>query len=294
MIKQTDRPGRGPLAGIMQGLTGVIIFSGSLPATRIAVQQMDPLFLTFCRAAIAGLLALLLVFRQRDRWTRLNRRDIAGLVTVAAGVVIGFPLLSALALQQMSASHSIIFLALLPLMTALFAVLLGAERPAIRFWVSAFCGSALVGGFSVSQPGSGSLQGDALMLAAVVVCGLGYAEGARLSRRFGGLQVICLALIFCLPLTLPVSLLTRPLSFTDISISGQLALGYVSLFSMLIGFIFWYQGLATGGIAVVGQLQLLQPFFGLILSALLLRETITLPVLAVTAGVIVCVALARR
>ena len=108
------------------------------------------------------------------------------------------------------------------------------------------------------------------------------------------LQVISLALIFCLPLTLPVSLLTRPLSFTDISISGQLALGYVSLFSMLIGFIFWYQGLATGGIAVVGQLQLLQPFFGLILSALLLRETITLPVLAVTAGVIVCVALARR
>lgn len=255
---------------------------------------MDPLFLTFCRAAIAGLLALILVFRSRHHRPKLKRRDITGLLMVAAGVVIGFPLLSALALQQMSTSHSIIFLALLPLMTALFAVLLGAERPSPRFWVCALCGSALVGGFSVSQPGSGSLQGDALMLAAVVVCGLGYVEGARLARRFGGLQVICLALIFSLPLTLPVSLLTRPLSFTDISISGQLALGYVSLFSMLIGFVFWYQGLASGGIAAVGQLQLLQPCFGLILSALLLRETITLPVLAVTAGVIICVAVARR
>ncbi|WP_294908026.1 DMT family transporter [Tatumella sp. UBA2305] len=294
MNKQADCPGSTPLAGILQGLTGVIIFSGSLPATRIAVQQMDPLFLTFCRAAIAGLLALLLVFRRRAHRTKLDRRDICGLLTVAAGVVIGFPLLSALALQQMSASHSIIFLALLPLMTALCAVLLGAERPAFRFWIAALCGSALVGSFSVSQPGSGSLQGDALMLAAVAVCGLGYAEGARLSRRLGGLQVICLALIFCLPLTLPVSLLTCPLSLTDISIRGQLALGYVSLFSMLIGFIFWYQGLATGGIAVVGQLQLLQPFFGLMLSALLLGETLTLQVLAVTAGVIVCVVIARR
>src|SRR5690606_9996416 len=136
--------------------------------------------------------------------------------------------------------------------------------------------------------------GDGLMLAAVAVCGLGYAEGAKLSRTLGGWQVISWALLLSLPLMLPLAVYSMPKTFSGIGQPAWLGLGYVSLFSMLIGFVFWYRGLAQGGIAAVGQLQLLQPFFGLALAASLLGETVSTTMLAVTVGVILCVAGARR
>ena len=132
------------------------------------------------------------------------------------------------------------------------------------------------------------------MLGAIIVCGLGYAEGGRLSRRLGGWQVICWALVISL---LPMAILclaTLPNSWTDISPSAWMGLGYVSVFSMLIGFFFWYRGLALGGIAAVGQLQLLQPFFGLMLASLILAEPINSAMIAVTVGVVACVAGAKR
>ncbi|EPO7839633.1 EamA family transporter, partial [Proteus mirabilis] len=133
-----------------------------------------------------------------------------------------------------------------------------------------------------------------LMLAAVVVCGLGYAEGAKLTRILGGWQVISWSLVLSLPFMLIASFITMPASFTSIGSSVWIALGYVSLFSMLIGFIFWYKGLATGGIAAVGQLQLLQPFFGLGLSAILLHETISPLMVFITLGVVLCVMGSRK
>jgi drug/metabolite transporter (DMT)-like permease len=139
-----------------------------------------------------------------------------------------------------------------------------------------------------------SATGDALMLAAILVCGLGYAEGAKLARVLGSWQVICWALVLALPATLPLAVLTRPAVFTGIGAPAWWALAYVSLFSMLIGFIFWYRGLAQGGIAGVGQLQLLQPFFGLILAAAFLHEPVGWPIIAVTAGIVLCVGGAKR
>lgn len=276
----------------MNGFIGVLIFSGSLPATRIAVLQFDPVFLTVARAAIAGILAmgLLLVFREK----RPSRSDIASLVIVGLGVVVGFPLLTALALQHVTSAHSIVFIGLLPLATAIFGVLRGGERPRPAFWVFSLIGSALVAGFALMQGLSASPLGDALMLAAVIVCGLGYAEGARLSRTLGGWQVISWALVLCLPLMIALSILYQPPSFTPIEAPAWFSLAYVSLFSMLIGFVFWYRGLAQGGIAAVGQLQLLQPFFGLTLAAVLLQETVTGAMVAVSLAVILCVAGARR
>jgi drug/metabolite transporter (DMT)-like permease len=278
--------------GWINGFLGVLIFSGSLPATRVAVAGFDPLFLTLARAAIAGVLALalLLVFRER----RPHLRDLGGLVVVALGVVIGFPLLTALALRHITAAHSIVFIGLLPLATAIFGVLRGGERPRPLFWLFSCLGSALVAGFAVSQADAVSVVGDLAMLAAIVVCGLGYAEGARLSRRLGGWQVISWALVLSLPLMLVLALLTMPHSFAGISGSAWLGLAYVSLFSMLIGFIFWYRGLAQGGIAAVGQLQLLQPFFSLALAATLLGEHVSWAMLAVSLAVVGCVAGARR
>ena len=158
----------------------------------------------------------------------------------------------------------------------------------------AWNGRLLVVGFALTQSAATSLSGDLLMLAAVIACGLGYAEGAKLTRELGGWQVICWALVIALPLMLPASLMVQPASWRAISTSSWAALGYVSLFSMLIGFIFWYKGLAAGGIAAVGQLQLLQPFFGLGLSAALLHETVSPLMLAVTLGVVLCVVGSRK
>ncbi|AXF16640.1 DMT family transporter [Paraburkholderia caledonica] len=278
--------------GWLSGLIGVLIFSGSLPATRIAVQGLDPVFLTVARATIAGTLGLLLLLVFRE--ARPARRDMVPLVIVALGVVVGFPLLTALALRHVSSAHAIVFVGLLPLATAIFGVLRGGERPQAAFWFFSALGSGAVVAFAMRHGLDASPVGDALMLAAIVVCGLGYAEGARLSRHLGGWQVISWALVLSLPLMLPLAWWTRPASFEGVSHAALWGLAYVSLFSMLIGFVFWYRGLALGGIAGVGQLQLLQPFFGLVLAGLLLHEQVPPSMIAVTVAVVACVAGARR
>ncbi|QDC01214.1 DMT family transporter [Mesorhizobium sp. 8] len=274
------------------GMLGVVIFSGSLPATRVAVDGFSPLFLTSARAVIATALGALLLLLLRQTWPR--RQDILPLAVVALGVVVGFPLLTALALQHITAAHSIVFVGLLPLATAIFGVLRGGERPKPAFWLFSGIGSATVVGFALSGGGSGSLEGDLLMVAAILLCGLGYAEGATLSRRLGGWQVISWALALSLPVMLAIMLATLPATWEAIGMPAWLGLAYVSVFSMLIGFVFWYRGLALGGIAGVGQLQLLQPFFGLLLAGLLLHEPIAWTMIAATAVVVVCVAFARR
>ena len=148
--------------------------------------------------------------------------------------------------------------------------------------------------YAISQGLKAAPEGDILMLLAVLICGLGYAEGAKLSRTLGGWQVISWALVLSLPVMAPLAWLWAPSSFAGIHLSAWLGLAYISVFSMLIGFVFWYRGLAQGGIAAVGQLQLLQPFFGLALAATLLHETISLGMFGVTAAVILCVIAARK
>ncbi|MDI3399061.1 DMT family transporter [Pseudomonas sp. V88_4] len=279
-------------SGWINGFIGVVIFSGSLPATRLAVLEFDPVFLTVIRATIAGALALCLLWLFRER--RPGQDQWLSLLIVALGVVVGFPLLTALALQYVTSAHSIVFVGLLPLATAIFGVLRGGERPRPVFWIFSVLGSSLVVGFAISQGLTASPTGDLLMLAAILACGLGYAEGAKLSRTLGGWQVICWALVLSLPVMAVLSVWLAPASFSGISVSAWLCLAYVSLFSMLIGFVFWYRGLAQGGIAAVGQLQLLQPFFGLALAATLLHEHVSVGMLVVTLGVILCVAGAKK
>jgi drug/metabolite transporter (DMT)-like permease len=276
----------------MNGMIGVAIFAGSLPATRAAVADFDPLFLTCARASIAAELGAVLLVLLRQPWP--PRAHLLPLAITAAGVVAGFPLLTALALQHVTSAHSIVFLGLLPLCTAIFAVLRGGERPRPLFWLFSLLGAACVTGFAASSVAAASLRGDALMLAAVVVCGLGYAEGARLTRTLGGWQVISWALVLALPVMLPLALIMRPPSFAHVTVAAWAGLAYVSVFSMLIGFMFWYRGLAQGGIAAVGQLQLFQPFMGFGLAALLLHEQVSWMMLAATMGAMLCVAGAKK
>ena len=274
-------------------MLGVVIFSGSLPATRLALRDFDPMFLTVARATIAGLLALAIVLWRRER--RPTSAQWISLAVVAVGVVVGFPLLTALALQHVTSAHSIVFVGLLPLATAVFGVLRGGERPRRVFWVFSLIGSALVAGFALREGVTAAPMGDALMLLAIVLCGLGYAEGGRLARTLGGWQVISWALVLSLPVMVVAMLFWWPTNrLASVSTPGWLSLAYVALFSMFLGFVFWYRGLAQGGIAAVGQLQLLQPFLGLALAAALLHEQVSAAMLIVTVAVVLCVAGAKK
>jgi drug/metabolite transporter (DMT)-like permease len=278
--------------GWVNGFLGVLIFSLSLPATRVAVADFDPVFLTVARASIAGFLglAMLLLFREK----RPSRDQVFSLCVVALGVVLGFPLLTALALQTITSAHSTVYVGLLPLATAIFGVLRGGERPSPAFWLFSCLGSAFVAGFAAYESGATLARGDVLMLGAILVCGLGYAEGAKLSRVLGGWQVISWALVISLPVMVALMFWRWPVSFSHVGFAAWAGLGYVSVFSMLIGFIFWYRGLALGGIAAVGQLQLLQPFMALGWAALLLHEQVSPLMLVVTIAVVACVAGTRK
>lgn len=273
--------------GWLNGFIGVVLFSGSLPATRLAVMEFNPVFVTLVRASIAGLLALaiLLLFKEK----RSNRKQLLPLAIVSIGCVVGFPLLSALALQYITSAHSIVFIGILPMATAIFGIIRGGERPKPIFWLFSIIGSLLVVGYAASQGLAASPLGDILMILALILCGLGYAEGAKLTKELGGWQVISWALVLSLPIILPLTFIYMPSSFENVSVEAWGGLAYVSLFSMFLGFVFWYKGLAQGGTATVGQLQLLQPFFGLALAAWLLHEQVSIGMLAVTLGVILCV-----
>ncbi|MFA5662805.1 DMT family transporter [Castellaniella sp.] len=311
--------------GWLNGFIGMAIFSGSLPATRVAVLGLDPLFVTAARAGLAGVLAtfMLVLAARRDGAQAVHGQAGAGdraspvsvrrtrqptglatqarpaqgdwvrLVLVALGVVLGFPLFTALALQSITSAHSLVFIGLLPMSTALFAAWLAQERPSRSFWTFAVLGALAVVGFAFSQDGSGVLWADGLMVLAIVSCGYGYAEGGRLARRLGAWQVICWVLVVSLPVSLPLAFIWAPRNLAAVPPSAWAGGLYVAIFSMLVGFIFWYRGLAQGGIAAVGQLQLLQPFLGLLLAAWLLGEPVTPAMLWVTAFVVACVAGAR-
>ncbi len=282
--------------GLLLGLAGVAIFSLTLPFTRMAVAEFDPLFLTLGRALGAALLAACWL-----RWTgarRPARADLPALAMVAGGCVIGFPLLSSIALRSLPAAHGAVLVGVLPLCTALYAALRGHERPSRGFWLLALLGAALVSGFALAQGGGGLHGADLLMFGAVAAAAAGYAEGARLARRIGGPEVIGWALLLAAPpLALALALTMDAVQAAQLAAAGWrawLAFGFVTVFSMFVGFIFWYRGLALGGVARVGQVQLLQPFLSLAGAALLLGEALTLANCGFALAVIGVVAAGRR
>lgn len=288
MNKLPEKSGK----GWINGFIGVLIFSGSLPATRIAVMGFSPIFVTVARASIAGLLAISVLFFLNQK--KPTKKQFSQLAVTAIGVVIGFPLFSAMALKHITSASSVVFIGILPLLTAIFGVMRNGEKPRPAFWLFSILGASLVVGFAAYQGVSNSPIGNLLMLLAVVLCGLGYAEGAKLSKSLGGWQVISWALVIALPLMVLLLFYFFPPTLRGVSIASWLGLGYVSVFSMFVGFIFWYRGLAQGGTAAISQLQLLQPFFGLALAASLLREEVSTLMMLVTIGVILCVVASKK
>jgi drug/metabolite transporter (DMT)-like permease len=281
-----------PAAGLLLGGLGVLLFSVSFPATKVAVADLDPWFVAFGRATVAGLLSL--AYLRHTRAPRPTRQQLGHLLIVVGGVVIGFPLLSSLALQGETASHGAIVIALLPAATAVAAVLRAHEHPSPAFWLAAGAGLVSVLVFVAAQGVSTIGRGDVLLLAAVVVCGLGYAQGGALSRDLGGPATICWALVIALPLSAAVAAVAADRSGLHAGGHAWLGFAYVSVASMFLGFFAWYAGLARGGVARVGQVQLAQPVLTLGWAALLLGEHIGVSEVAAALAVLVCVAITQR
>ena len=278
--------------GLLLGFVGMAIFGGTLPATRIAVAAIDPLTLTAMRTAIAGLcsLTLLIALRRplppRHLWPQLA---IAMLC-----VSILFPFLMALAVQTVDAAHGGVVLGVLPIATALVAVLITHERPRPLFWIASVAGAALVIAFALRQGGGTLSAGDLLLFAAVAASAVGYAFSGRLTAEMPGWEVISWILVMALPVSLPAAALTMPADLTHIAVKPLLALLYVAVFPQWVGFFAWNAGMAMGGIARVSQVQLLQPFVTFALAAFFNGETITLQILLFAAAVVATVAISTR
>ncbi|HEV3000292.1 MAG TPA: DMT family transporter [Solirubrobacteraceae bacterium] len=274
------------------GFLGVLGFSFSLPATRLAVEDLDPWFVSFARAAAAAALAGLYLLAVGA--PRPTRAQWPGVAIVAGGAVVGFPLLTGLALVTSEAQHGAVVVALLPAATALAAVARAGERPGALFWIAAGAGLLVVVAFTVAGA-SGSVTGaDLFLLGAVAVCAVAYAEGGALSRELGGARTICWALVLAAPVTLPIAAVCAATTSLDAGPDAWLGLAYVSVISMFLGFFAWYAGLARGGVAKVGQVQLLQPLLTFVWAGLLLGEHIGLGTVLAAAGVLASVVVTQR
>ncbi|GAA3993288.1 DMT family transporter [Streptomyces plumbiresistens] len=279
-------------AGTLQAALGVVAFSLTFPATAWGLEGFGAWSLVAVRSVLAALIAggCLLALRVPVP----SRRHWPGLAVVAAGVVVGFPLLSTLALETSTTAHAAVVVGLLPLTTALFSALRMGTRPSRTFWAAALAGAAAVAAFTVQQSGGALTTADLYLFGALLVCAAGYTEGGRLARLMPGWQVIGWALVLCLPLAVPaaaVALSYEPVHLTAHSVAGLL---WVSAGSQFLGLVVWYRGMAVIGIPKASQLQLAQPLLTLVWSVLLLGEHLTVAAPLTAAAVLVCIAVTQR
>jgi drug/metabolite transporter (DMT)-like permease len=313
--------------GLWLGLLGVTLFAATLPMTKLAVgkaadPQLTPWFITFGRAAAAGLLSILYLLRQYIRrlepnndhkltyknvknraWKLPSAAEWGLLAFTACGVVVGFPLFMSLALQYVPSTHGAVVTGLLPLTTAVIAALWFRQKPSAGFWLCAVLGTMLVLGFMVirtwerSADASGYFSlhlADVFLLLAMLSASFGYIGGARLTPSLGAERVICWVLVLSLPVTVPMTWLNLPTNLAAIHPSSWWAFAYVAVFSMWLGFFAWYRGLALGGAVRVSQVQLVQPFLSLLFAVPLLGEKIDLLTLGFALAVIATVFVGKK
>lgn len=280
--------------GYFYGLLGVVCFSLTLPATRMAVIDIDPTVVGLGRALVAAIFAAVALYVYREKipafifWRRI--------ALVSAGGVIGFPVFTSIAMTHTHASHGAVVLGILPLATAIFAVFYGRERPSKAFWIASVVGACVVVGFMLGQTQGALVAYDAFLILAVLSAGLAYAVGAQLAREIGSWQVICWALLLSVPFIFPiVAWKIYQVGFAP-KVTSFIGFIYVSAISMFFAFFAWYKGLAQGGTAKIGVLQLLQPFMTIGFSALLLGEAIATStiLIAVFVSGVVLIALNSR
>ncbi len=285
--------------GLWLGLLGVVLFSATLPMTKLAtgsaqMPQLSPVFVTFGRAAVAGLLSIAYLALSGGARPR-GRRQWGALAFTACGIVVGFPLFMALGLRHVEAVHAAVVIGILPLATAWIGSLWLRQRPSVGFWLCAVAGSVLVAIFVLLRNDATDSQAqwaDLLLVLAVLSAAFGYVGGGRLTLQLGAERVICWVLVISLPVTLPVTLMSWP--DTAVPISAWIGFAYVALVSMWIGFFAWYRGLALGGTVRVSQVQLVQPFLTMLFSVPLLGESLDLMTVGFALAVIATVFIGKK
>ena len=277
--------------GMALGLVAVAVFAGSLPATRLAVASLDANFVTAARAAIAGLIALpvLLAGRRPPPWRELPKLGLCALCLVA-----GFPAFTAVALRSLPATHGGVILGALPLATAVVAALVDRDRPSPAFWLCSGLGAALVVSFAFSRGGGALRAADALLLVSVVCAAIGYTVSAQLSRHLSAREVISWIVVLTLPISAPLSFAWRPADLGAVAPAAWASLAYLGALSMYLGFFAWNAGLALGGVARVGQVQLVQPFLTFAIAAVVLGERIDAETAICAVAVVALVFASRR
>ncbi|MBW3095934.1 DMT family transporter [Pseudohoeflea coraliihabitans] len=287
----STRPAAHPVTGYLLGLAGVAIFGGTLPATRLALEGFSPGFITFGRALIAACVAAaaLALLKRRPPRRHLPQLLLAGLM-----LAYGFPGFSSIAMQTVPSAHGGVVLGVLPLMTAAFAALIAGERPGPAFWAWGVAGAVLVVAFSLSGGDIEAARGDLWLVMAAISAACGYVISGKLARTMPGWEVIAWMLVFVAPISLIGTVVTWDSGFDAPGSMALSALAYLSLGSMFLGFVFWNRGLALGGIARIGQVQLLQSFFTLAFAALILGETVAPVMIAFAVAVAGVVFMGRK
>jgi drug/metabolite transporter (DMT)-like permease len=278
--------------GMGLGFIGIAIFGGTLPATRLAVEGLDPFFITVGRASASGLLSAALLLILRRHWPSM--RQIRTMLICIVTLVLGFPGLMALAMLTVPAAHGGVVLGILPLTTAAAASMILGERPSLRFWLLAGLGTTVVVAFALHDSGGEIAIGDVYLFLAAISTSIGYVFSADLSHEMPGWEVISWILVLALPLTLPLAIWLWPTNPGAVPAAAWVAFAYVSVFSMFVGFFAWNAGLVMGGVARVSQVQLLQTFVTLGLSAVINGEHVGPSTIAVAALVVAIVAAGRN
>lgn len=261
--------------GVLFGVLGMLGFSGTLVATRVAVHDLSPLAITSGRIVIAALLAAMtLVVLGKTKLP--ERRLLPGLIWMGLGLAVGYPFFLALALEQVPAVHGAVVTGLAPAATAIIAVLRTGERPPLGFWIACAIGISAVLFFAIDAGGGHLSLADGWLFLALLSLGWAYVEGGRVSAELGGTTALSWAMLFLAPFaTIPFVWSITDVSLATVAWSSWAGFAYAGVVSMFLASVFWYRGLAAGGIARIGQINLLLPLAALVWSALLLGEEIT-------------------
>ena len=278
--------------GMLIGLIGISMFSLTLPFTQMAVKEMSPFFVAFSRATIAGFCALILLILGKYKLPTKNQ--IKRLIIIAIGIVYGFPIFTSMAMTTLPSSHSGIVLGILPLTMSVLAAIRYNEKASLAYWITSIIGASLVITYAFIDNNGFLIKEDLWLLFAILFVSVGYSEGGNLSKEMGSIAVVSWALVLTLPFNIIATYFFYETSFSSVSLQALISLSYVGLFSMYIGFFFWYKGIAIGGISRVGQVQLIQPFLTIVAAFFLTNEKITFLNILFALMVLVVIIIGRK
>ena len=302
------------------GFLAILLFAGTIPATKLVLEIYSPLHVTALRASCATLFAIIFFIylklknlQKRDYMSlknsaRFKVNEIYELLVIGLLIVFGFPGAVAFALAEVSSAYTAVILSMLPLCLSAAAVIMAKEKPPLLFWFCSFAAAALVGIFMVNEYTMGvSLNkldiqrfvlGNFWLFVACICAAVGYTKSASLNKKISGFSIISWSLCLTSPISFLLSFLLWPKNHSirnAIEHSGSLlGIMYLGLLSMFIGNCLWSIALSRGGIAKIGQIQFLQPFITIFISYWLLSELIKKEMIFFVCAVTVVVIIGQR